>query len=101
MDPKDKKEPVEVLVFKKSIKFDLSQAIDGVINGLAHPLALDSLSLEEREEFTNTVVKIVDQSLDEIKVEIKERARIIIQAYRQQDEGAKNLKKLTGNRPVN
>ena len=100
MDLKEK-ESIETLVFKRSMKLDLMQAIDNVIQGLVHPAALETLSLSEREEFTNMVIKIAEKALDEIKVEIKERARLVTQAYREQEEMNKNLKKMTGNRPVN
>ena len=101
VDKKDGKdsqnsEPIQLKVFKKSIKFDILQAIDDIVNGLAHPLAIDSLSLKEREEYTNMVIKIIDESVQEVMVEIKERARLVIKAYQEQEQMIEKVKKING-----
>ncbi|OGN11336.1 MAG: hypothetical protein A3C71_02010 [Candidatus Yanofskybacteria bacterium RIFCSPHIGHO2_02_FULL_43_15c] len=66
-----KSEPLEVKIFKKNIKFDLLQAVDGVINGLTHSAALGELSS-------------------------KERAGLVIQAYQEEEKLVEKLKKRNG-----
>jgi len=91
-----KSEPLEVKIFKRSIKFDLLQAVDGVINSLAHPAALGELSSKERDEFTNFVLKNVEELLQEVIVETKERARLVIQSYQEEEKLVEKLKKRNG-----
>ncbi|MDP3697799.1 MAG: hypothetical protein Q8R55_07370 [Candidatus Taylorbacteria bacterium] len=105
MDQKDDKnaqngESIESKVFKKSLKLDLAEAVDRVIDGIIHPLALEQISLKEREDFTNLLIKTVGDSLLEVIAEVKERSELVIEAFRKQEQDIKYFKK-RNNRQVN